>query len=228
MNLYYDNVRDRLLRAANWGFAKKVFTGNLLKSAPGTPDNTDTPGPWTKAWPAPPWLYSYGYPSDCLRIRAVRAQPYYTDNETAIPIFPYGYGGQWPIPHNPDSSFAFEKAFDTDSNNRQITIINTNVVQALLVYTARVTEINAFDTNFADALESALASEAALQLTGSPQIMRAMAEKANAIILEARVNDANEGLTVIDNVPDWMQIRGVMSNTFGYYTEPYGPLFGGM
>ena len=51
--------------------------------------------------------------------------------------------------------------------------------------------------------------------------------QANAIITQARASDGNEGLTIIDNMPDWITVR----EDFAYatalgYTAPYGPLFG--
>ena len=74
VNLLLNPTRDDLLRAAHWNFARKTALLSLLKAAPGTPENSSTPTAWSSAYPPPPWLYSYGYPSDCLKMRSVATQ----------------------------------------------------------------------------------------------------------------------------------------------------------
>ena len=51
--LYYATTLGAMLRSAHWNFARKVAYLSLLKSAPGTPENTATPAAttWSPAWP---------------------------------------------------------------------------------------------------------------------------------------------------------------------------------
>src|SRR5438045_8831417 len=68
-NLIYADTRDELLGMAYWNFAAKTAYLSLLKSAPGTPTNAaSTASQWSSAFPAPPWLYEYVYPYDCIKM----------------------------------------------------------------------------------------------------------------------------------------------------------------
>src|SRR4051812_47474771 len=57
---------EALGRTANWNCLRKQATLSLLAAAAGTPENPDGTVLGT---PSQPWLYEYGYPSDCLRVR---------------------------------------------------------------------------------------------------------------------------------------------------------------
>jgi hypothetical protein len=87
--LYYDGIRDHILRAANWSFAKTSTLLTLWKALPGTPENPTpaTISGWSDAYPAPPWTYSYMDPGDCLRARAIIGQP------QQVPISPPIFSG---------------------------------------------------------------------------------------------------------------------------------------
>jgi len=208
--LRYTSVRDQLLRGAPWDFAKRTITAGLLKAAPGTEENSAAVGVWSNDWPPPPWLYMYAYPSDCVRVREIKSQPY-----TNIPR---------------RRTIPFTKALDYDSDGKPRTVILTNEQDALLVYTARVTLPSLYDPLFIEAFVAALASELAIPLSGSSQLSSALAQKANNIILEARLVDGNEDYTVLDHVPDWLQTRGIATLDIpqgSFFNEPYSPLFGG-
>ena len=96
-SLYYANVRDHILRAANWNFAKETSALSLWKALPGTPENQTaaTISGWSVTYPAPPWVYSYIYPSGCLRARALIGQPQQVP--IAPPIFSGSTGTNPPI-----------------------------------------------------------------------------------------------------------------------------------
>jgi len=221
-NLRYATVRDQLLRLAHWSFAKKYDTASLLKSAPGTTENTDAQGVWSDSWPPPPWLYSYAYPSDCLLVRAVLPQPYLTDNST--PIFPYTSAPAQPYFGR---AARFKIGLDTGDNSSQVKAVFTNQQQAILCYTARVTEVSLYDALFRSALINALASELAFPVSGDKGLAQLFAGKANNMILAARVADANETIDVLDHTPDWLRIRGTLAMAPDeVYSEPFGPLFG--
>src|SRR6266700_5945842 len=86
--LYFADVRDHLLRAARWNFAKRTGQLFLWKAAPGTQENpTLLAGrtAWNPAYPSPPWLYSYLFPGDCLFVhRVIGPSP---QTNVAPPIF---------------------------------------------------------------------------------------------------------------------------------------------
>lgn len=56
--LYYEHVRDYVLRAMPWDFAKKYASAQLVEEAD------------SQAW-SYEWSYSYRYPSDCLFLRRI-------------------------------------------------------------------------------------------------------------------------------------------------------------
>lgn len=67
-NLIYDQLRRGLLRMAPWDCATNYAYLNYITSLPGTPENpTAGTSTWVKGQPAPPWLYEYQYPFDCLK-----------------------------------------------------------------------------------------------------------------------------------------------------------------
>jgi len=221
--LKYPSVRDTLLRSAPWDFAERTITAGLLKAAPGTEENPTSQSAWSTDVPPPPWQYMYLYPADCIRMLRVKFQPY-TANSTSVPIFPYSPVDRFPAQ---EMAVPFKRATDF-ADGKQRTVVLTNVPDALFVYTARVTNPALFDPLFTEALVTSLASELAIPLAGAPGLASGLAQKANQIIMEARVADANEGLTVIEHVPDFLRVRGVASMTplGGTLAEPYGPLFG--
>ena len=62
--LFYDPCRQQLLRAAQWGFARKTALLTELGSMFNTPPNS-----------VYPWPFKYAYPDDCLKLRYILPQP---------------------------------------------------------------------------------------------------------------------------------------------------------
>ncbi len=223
--LQYDSTLRTLLRAAHWSFAGRATNLALLKAMPGTPENT---APWDGVWnpltmPPPPWLYSYGYPSDCLQFRYVMYMQ--VSDGISIPIFSAGN-----IQVNPFSQRAakFVVANDTNTDGTQIKAICTNQQSAVGWYTIMVDDPNLWDASFVSAMIDALGGALVPQLVGSVEKQQMQYKKANATIMEARARDGNEALTTFDAVPDWIRARG------GYPDQSfdleaafvsYGPLF---
>jgi len=220
----FDSTRDRLLRAAPWNFATKWATLAVLKALPGLPESTVTASSqtWQTDYPPPPWGYSYAYPSDCLMARSVHAQP----NNAVIspPLFSSAYYTAWGV----GQPVRFEVMTDLNDQGTRVKVICANISQALVKYTVKEPPLEIWDASFEDAMVAALANMIAPQLTGNAQIIQLTANTANAAIMEARERDNNEGLTVMDHVPDWLQVRGVGSvfNTYdGIGPVQWGPLF---
>ncbi len=229
--LLYAPTRDYCLQMARWNFARKMATLTLLKAAPGTPENQTTATVWNGAtMPQLPWLYSYARPSDALQIHRVPAQNvnvYGTAPPlTTAPGYP-GYTLASPAAQN--QSARFQPAQDLSPQGNQIEIILTNVPQALVVYTVLTTNPQLFDSQFQEALVNGLAGRLAIALSGDKAMSDRLYVKANDVVKQARESDANEGLTTIDHIPDWIQARGAGANYWdvgpGMFCEPYGPFF---
>lgn len=231
-NLLFNDTRDTLLRAANWNCAARTEAGVLWKALPGTPENPAIPPNflWTNQYPAPPWLYSYRFPADMpIQIRRIREQPQPgPDGLTGIPL----YGGiAQSTNYNQLPCATFETAndrFDVDGTrlDASVPVILTNARNALIDFTTSDIGVAEWDPGFQNAFMSALEGKLALSLLGDKEMAKLKLQQANSDILEARVRDGNEGLTIYDHVPDWLQVRGVASMTArDWWFPPYGPLF---
>lgn len=205
VRLLYEPTRDALLRAAHWNFARRTTYLTRLKAAAGTPENPSG-GAWNPAtMPAPPWLYEYAYPSDCVLMRYVTPQPATSDALTP-PIFSGGVEVTAAVPAVRAAAFAV--ASSTDTNNLPINVVLTNVRDAIGCYTMRVESEDLWDASFQEAMVQALGARLALSLTGNVDVARASANQAMSSIMQARARDGNEGTTTLDHVPDWLVARG--------------------
>jgi hypothetical protein len=226
LNSYYAPVRDHALSAARWNFAKRTDTLALWKALPGTPEQTTgvIGTGWNRAYPAPPWLYSYLRPEDCLYARCIIAQP--SISSFTPPLFPIA-GNNVSFPQ------ALRVPFEIGNDlynlagvfefNRQILL--TNASSALLEYTFKHIDETQWEASFVMVMVKALAAFAAIALTSDKQIAQMKLTDANNLILQARANEANEGLTILDHVPDWLRVRGIGGYSEYNFYYPYGPLF---
>jgi hypothetical protein len=205
--LRYNDLRDQLLRAANWGFALGDATLALLRAAPGTPENSaSTATTWNPSLPSPPWLYSYAYPTDCLRFRGV-LPPVFYGGSGAVPISPVQSYIQAPF-GGPARERHWRQASEPDGNGNQQRVINTNVSQALGSYTRRIILPDSWDPEFGNALVYALAAELSIPLSGDKGLSDRNVKRVEQALSAARVTDANEGVENQNRMPDWIAIRG--------------------
>jgi hypothetical protein len=203
--LIYDSTRDAMLRSAHWNFAKRTKYLTLLKSAPGTPENP-TGGEWNdQTMPAPPWIYEYAVPSDCLMVRYVTPPPSAAVAGTP-PVFTTGISARSPVPQIRTSPF--ELASGLDNTLQPINVVLCNVQTAIACYTLRVTSEDLWDASFTEAMVYALGARLALPLTGNVDVQRSTAQQAVGYINAARARDGNEGITQINHTPDWLVARG--------------------
>ncbi len=216
VNLLFNPTRDDLLRGAPWNFCQKSALLSLLKSAPGTPENTTTPTQWSNAYPPPPWLYEYAYPSDCLRLNQIKSTLGYSGGAGG-----YGYPVLAGAPSGVGAMRKFKIASDTDSNGNPITVVLANLEDALAIYTAQITDPSLWDANFQQAMVTSLAARLALPLSGSAALKQELLQEAQLYVQNARVSDGNEGTTNTDHVPDWIAARGYAGDwiTPGGYTS---------
>lgn len=212
--LYTPTVQD-LLRAAHWDFARSVATLSLLKAAPNTPENPTTViGAWIPAWPAPPWLYEYAYPAGCLAVRSISAYSNVNTGNGSLGSYVIGQA----------ALRKFIVASDTDASGNPLRVILTNVESAIGIYTMDWSQYpDQWDSEFQEAAVTALAARLAMAITGNLQLGNMLMQQAGAMIQSARVGNGNEGQTIIDHIPDWIQIRGFQQDYFdgGYFAQPW-------
>jgi len=99
----------------------------------------------------------------------------------------------------------FTLSFGAQSSQRTIL---TNQEDALLCYIKQITDPNLMDPEFIEAWAILLGAQVSFQLTGDPTTANLKINEANQKILQARGDDANEGLTINDVTPDWIRVRG--------------------
>lgn len=211
---------EALARSARWNCLRKQAPLSLLAAAQGTPEN-----PLGTSLPLPPtpWLYQYAMPSDSLAARflvpslpsAVGQTPAETTySNSAATWLP----GQGQIP--------FVVAYDTDASGNPIEILLCNQDQAQLVYTVNQPNPTIWDSQFQAAMVASLAAYLVPALALNLPLMQASIATANRVIQQARIADGNEGVTVMDHLPDWMRARrgeaGYGSDWAGFSPFLYG------
>lgn len=135
----YAQTRDDLLRDSDWGFSEAT----VVASASGA----TVPAQWS---------YSYAYPSDCVRVRALYAATYLANQNNPLPV-------NWRV----------SNAVVSGSN---VQVVLTNMANASLVYSKRVTDPKAWDAGFTEALCAALGERLAPVLS-SPDLAKLEAEE---------------------------------------------------
>jgi len=203
---HYQPKMDALHRAAHWNFARKQAALPLLKAAKGTPENPDG----TK-FPIPPvpWLYEYGYPTDCLQARFILQNPGNAPGSD-LPILAGGVfaAQQWGFM----PGFKFAVAVDTDADGNQIKVVLADFEFAELVYTARIRNPDLWDSQFLLAASAFLGAWLINPISGDGDMLKSVIAIAKGIVETARISDGNEGVTSTDYVPDWMVVRGVTAH----------------
>ena len=200
--LWYDTMRRRLLRTANWGFARLQISLSLIGDL--IPDNTGVY----------PFLYKYQYPSNCLKFRYVIPPPpnYFTGNVTVPIVGAVAYGNYAP---RPSRAHRFLIGRDVDQLGNQTRVILSNVNLAIGTFTEDSTDTTFWDDLFIGALQASIASKIVIPLTGNVGMKKAFEGMAQQAIMDARVADGNEAIPSSDHTPDWIVTRGVGS-TYGF------------
>lgn len=142
----YSQTRDAILRGGDWPFASRSLLATLLKSAPIAgyfPPNT-----WTTAYPAQPWKFEYEYPTDCLEVRACKPAAFFVPNFRPMP-------------------YVFAVANDAGYTPARRVILS-NVADAMLIYTAQVTNPATWPPDFVEAFAADLGQRL------SPALMKSL------------------------------------------------------
>ncbi len=164
----YGQTRDELLSQNDWVFAERNVALTLLKSAP--VQGYVPPNGWDPAlYPPIPYRYSYGYPGDCLKVRAVKPTP----------IF---------IPDYDPQPFVYATPND-NSYTPARRVICTMIPASLLVYTGQVTDLTTWDADFTELFVDALGRRLAPSLA-SLDVMKIQAQLE---VADMGVAEANQG-----------------------------------
>ena len=159
----YGQTRDELLRSKVWPFARRSLMLTVLKRATVPPPLVLSVNNWSSAQPPPPWLWEYAWPSDCLELRYIRLPPFAVT------------GGDANVEPAP---ILFTIANDTPAGGGSaVKVILCNIPFALAHYTARVTEPDAWEAIFTEALVDALAKKFSIALAKVQQPIELMKEK---------------------------------------------------
>ncbi len=241
----YGECLRQLLRGANWAFARKTAPLTLLADASGQTANVGTMVPV-------PWLYSYSYPTDAMKVRFVPwngpgLTPPVPLGNIAIPQTPL-YTGENPQPQAGQrlvpAPFTIATDFNYPPSPGQIdwevqgvspqgrTVVLTNVKEALCVYTALMLYPSVWDPLFREAMVAYLASQTCLALHKDKKlalaVRPALIQNVKEKLAAARAIDGNEGVYSTDHMPDWMAARrsggwGGNSGAFGGGWNSGGP-----
>lgn len=217
ISVLWNPTFEQLGRAARWNCLTNQVTLSLLAAAQGTPEN---PSGTQYPLPPTPWLYAYAYPSDCLSMRSI------------VPSFPGNVGSNIPATTINNSAgtwlpssgqIPYVVSYAPDVNGSPILIILTNQCQAQAVYTINQPNPAAWDSMFQAAMVASLGAFLVPALSLSLGLMQLSIKTAEGIIIQARVADGNEGVTVMDHLPDWMRARaGAQGYGWGYNFTTYG------
>ena len=214
--ILYTPTYEMLARAAHWNIFRKQATLSLLKAAAGTPENQNGT---TLSIPPTPWLYSYAYPDDCLLDRFLVPSA----TSSSVGNSPFANLG-WTTSSIGNMPVHFGVAYDTDANNNPIRVILTNLDQAQCVYTVNQPNPVGWDSQFQEAMVSSLAVGLVPALTGNLQMMQLQMAAVESIVGNARRTDGDEGLTIMDHIPDFISVRGYVWLNGDNFVTPYGSL----
>ena len=197
LNRHYDTARTVILSAFNWSFARQQMQLAVLLDA-------------TQGQIVPtPWVYEYSCPANLLKLRSILPVSQITNGYLPNSV---SYG--------PPVKFLTSSDVDPISGN-DINVILTNQAQAIAIYTKDVTNTQLFPAQFVEALRLYLGHRIAIPLTGDKTIAKMLYDEAGAVIRTAEVVDANQGLTMIDTVPDWLACRGIGRDEFNGSVEGF-------
>lgn len=162
---FYPIARDSLLELHSWGFATKRIALSALVTNP-----VDT------------FAFAYGKPADCLKPVAVLMP----QQASAVAAW---FDGWRPFVSLPPDLVRWP--FIVEAKQDGTVFIATDVEDAILLYTAAVTDSVKFSPLFVRALSYLLASDLAGPITKSPEMKTTMYNAALTALGMAATSDAN-------------------------------------
>lgn len=179
---FYPVARDSLLEMHSWGFATR------------RKQLAQVSNPW------PEWAYAYAMPSDAVNILAILPVDAADDNNIQFPNTALvDNGGYAPQP------------FIVEAGDSGVGILYTNVPNAVLRYTAIVTDPTEFSPLFTVALSWHLASMLAGPIlkgeAGATESKRCTGMM-QSFLTQAKNSDANQRRLSVQHTVGWMRERG--------------------
>ena len=156
----FSQVRDNLIQSADWDFTRRANVPLTIYKGPPPAYGFGPWQPWTPAYPPPPWIFEYAYPSDCVQFSALVPMP------TIYPI----------LDPQPANWRVDEDAFDASGQPiSPVKVIMARLPMALGVYQARITNMALWDSKFTEAFVDALAAA----LEANPQLKQVEMQRAD-------------------------------------------------
>lgn len=104
-------------------------------------------------------------------------------------------------------------------------VLHTNTFEAAFAYTYDETNPTMWSPELRMAIAYGLAANICMPLSGKPSRAKMLADKANELIIGARLSAANASTEQMDAVPEWIAARGYTGTTNAQYIYPLGGLF---
>lgn len=208
-SILFQPVFEQLARSANWNSFRAQSTLSLLAAAQGTPENPDGT---TLPIPPQPWLYQYATPSNNLQIRFLL--PTFQVSTGTTPQTLVNNSAQTWVPDD-GGQIDFVVAYTTDSQGNPSECVLTNQTQAQAVYTVNQSNPVVWDSLFEQAFVSSLSAFLVPALSLQLPLMQMCIKTAETLIEQARVRDGDEGVTVMDHLPDWIRVRASGTTFYG-------------
>ncbi len=208
---FYPEARDALLEMHDWNFATKRTYPAMLSSpvdatvvgGGGAVVTTTTFMPGTQV--PTPWKYVYQAPTDMIRARAILDPTITNENSTQVPM-----AMNWPQSIGSMQGLYTPQEFEIETDDEGRVLILTNQQNAVLRYTALVTDPNKFSPLFTATLSYVLASYLAGAIIKGQEgiaVAQQMMATATGMLGEAESSDTNQRrLQVVQSVP-WMVNR---------------------
>ena len=192
-----------LLRAANWDFARAQAPLTVWKAAIINGVTSSNP-------PPQPFLFSYIYPPDCLKVRFIL--PTVPVSPPGIPLTTAPTPTAWSPPVSTSSRFI--PGTDVDAQGNPIKVILTGLPNAQAIYTRDLSQVPAlWDSLFLVAATAYLAAYLINANARNGQQYQAQVAACSSILDQARVVNGQEAIPSIDTRPDWIMARSAGGNS---------------
>lgn len=179
-NVMWEACRDQCLQDFPWGFASRFAALQLISKI--------TPG----------WLYTYGYPADCLQARVIVPAWMTITNASTFPA-------TWLL--NRDRSHKIP--FTVVENEAEGGLgIACNEGTPTLGYTARVTTPALWSPAFANALSWLLATRIIAPLSANPQYAITAGQAYQVALIRAGAQSMNEVQSKEEPESELIRVRG--------------------
>lgn len=165
----YGQARDELIRQKEWAFARKVVPLTFLKGPPPN-GGYNYFQPWSNIYAYPGYLFEYAYPDDCLDVRAIISPPGSMPDLDPLP-------GEFRIDNDPLPIVAGNPPAASGPAQK---VILCNIMNAMLVYRARITDPTLWQPGFTESLVMSLGEKFAKAFGADVNRERSNAEESVA------------------------------------------------